>query len=135
MCFEAGQILWIKLPFADGEKPEYPRTFLIIGVEEDYVKCLNVSSLKGKEEKVYKSRNTLINNSQSPLTKPSFAKLDALYIIEKNKKLKTCIFSNGKKINKQELEKVQKKFKKYKRENFFMFTEKRINKIVFYNYD
>lgn len=58
------------------------------------VKMINVSSLKGKEQKLLYSSNIEINN-YTPLPVPSFAKIDTLYIIDYFKDLEKYIAFGG----------------------------------------
>lgn len=78
-------------------------------------------------------KNKLINDCDPPFYKPSFVKLDALYIVEKNKKLKTTHMSNGDKLSQSELDIIKDSLKKYSDNNEFGFSEKRIDKKLFMN--
>ena len=133
--FKTTQAILIKIPYADGVQPEYERPYLVIDVTPDYIKALNVSSFEGKELKLLKNRNEFINNYNPPFLKPSFVKLDSVYIIEKNRKLKDAILCEGKQLDKDEFEKIYKKFIDYKEQNPFDFAEKRIDKKEFYKYN
>lgn len=133
MCFEEGQALKIKLPFADGGIPNYPRPFLIIEVKPDLVKMLNISSTKGKELKLMSAKNKLINDYNPPFYKPSFVKLDALYLVDKNKKLKDTHMADGDKLCSNELESIKECLEEYSDNN--EFTKKRVNKNTFYKFN
>ena len=59
------------------------------------VKMINVSSTKGKEHRLLFDENVEINN-YFPLPVPSFAKFDALYVIDYFKELENFIVFNNK---------------------------------------
>lgn len=66
--------------------------------EDNIVKMINVSSLKGKEHNLLYSSNIEINN-YPPLPVPSFAKVNTLYIIDYFKDLENYIPFSGQKLN------------------------------------
>jgi len=136
MSYKEGQALFIKLPFADGGEPHYPRPFLIVEARKKSVELLNISSLKGKELKVMRStKNRIIKDYNPPFFKPSFVKLDALYIVEKNKKLKTTHMANGTSLSEDELQVIKNRLDEYRKDNEFQFAEQRINTQTFYKYN
>ena len=62
MQFIAGQggVLG-RIQFKDGQMPEYDRTYLVISTGADYIELLNVSTIKGKERKLFFPFNERIN--------------------------------------------------------------------------
>lgn len=136
MSYKEGQALFIKLPFADGGQPHYPRPFLIVEVRKKSVELLNISSLKGKELKVMRStQNRIIKDYNPPFYKPSFVKLDSLYIVEKNKKLRKTHMANGTSLSESELQVIKNRLDEYREYNEFQFVEQRINIKTFYRYN
>lgn len=73
-----------------------PRFMLVVeyNKNENIVKMINVSSLRGKEHNLLYSSNIEINN-YSPLPVPSFAKIGTLYNIDYFKDLEQYIAFNG----------------------------------------
>lgn len=61
MQFIAGQGVLGCIQFKDGQMPEYDRTYLVISTGADYIELLNVSTIKGKERKLFFPFNERIN--------------------------------------------------------------------------
>ena len=45
--FVVGQAFWGKIRFPDGEFPAYERPYLIVGIDDEYIEILTVSSVTG----------------------------------------------------------------------------------------
>ena len=135
MPLEIGQAIFVKLPFADGGTPQYRRPFLIIDIVSNHIYALNVSSAEGKLNQLTNHSSVLINYHDPPFPKPSFVKVDALYIVEINKKLKQQIMSNGDKLREDELERIIDRYNSYKEENEFNHKRKEIDSSEFYKYN
>jgi len=78
MDFAAGQGILGRIPFANGNMPEYDRPYLVISVNADYIEVLIISSIKGKERKLLFPSNERLKIYDPPSDKPSFVKLDSL---------------------------------------------------------
>lgn len=76
MDFAAGQGILGRIPFANGNMPEYDRP--VISVNADYIEVLIISSIKGKERKLLFPSNERLKIYDPPFDKPSFVKLDSL---------------------------------------------------------
>ncbi len=70
-------------------------------VTNNKIEMINVSSIKGKEHKLIYNSNIIINN-YSPLPKPSFAKLDTMYLLDNFETLNKYIAFEGKKLSGKE---------------------------------
>lgn len=114
MAIIAGQGLLLRLPFADGGEANYPRTFLVTQLEGNAVCLLNVSSVSGKERKLLFPSNKNINYYHPPFMRPSFVKLDALYILEYFQLLDTKVLANGETIDPIELTNLVTAFNTYR---------------------
>lgn len=135
MPLEVGQAVFVKLPFADGGTPEYKRPFLIIDIDHNHIYALNVSSSEGKLNQLTNHSSVFINYHDPPFPKPSFVKVDAIYIVEINRKLKQQIMFNGKKLREGELKRIIDRYNSYKEENEFNHKRKEIDKREFYKYN
>ncbi len=78
MQFIAGQGVLGRIQFKDGQMPEYDRTYLVILTGADYIELLNVSTIKGKERKLFFPFNERLKTYRPPFLYPSFVKLDFL---------------------------------------------------------
>lgn len=94
-----GQGLLLKTAFADGSECSYARTFLVIENSDNKLKALNVSSIKGKESKLIYPSNMRILKGRPPFVKPSFVKLDAIYIFEQCPEIERALLHSGQCIN------------------------------------
>ncbi|BDR59493.1 hypothetical protein [Xylocopilactobacillus apicola] len=98
-----GQAYWGKTCFADGSMPAYIRPYLIVEVLEKGVYVLNVSSSKGKENKLIYKSNYFLKNNYPPFPKSSFVKLDSRKFIS-NEELKDFnLMCRGDKLNSKDL--------------------------------
>ncbi|WP_207635572.1 hypothetical protein [Clostridium botulinum] len=118
------------MDYADGERITKKRPFLVIEVSEKKIKVLNVSSSKNKEHKLGFKSNKRINKYNPPFLKPSFVKLDALYIIEKDSRLKHFLLNNGRKIFPLELENIIESFYNFKKNNTVLQKNTSIDEIL-----
>lgn len=111
---QVGQGLWLMMNYADGGEHNYKRPFLIIEITKTNIHVLNVSSLNNKSYKLGYDSNLQINNFKPPFKVPSFIKLDAVYIIEKNDILERSLLCHGTKILSTELTNILTEFRTYK---------------------
>ena len=94
--YQVGQGILGKIMFRDGIMPQYNRTYLIVGVDNNNISVLNVSSIQGKENKVMYRTNHVLNNYNPPFRKPSFVKLDSLTVVSESYVNSNCrLLSNG----------------------------------------
>lgn len=107
MNFIEGHGVLGKIRFNDGEMPEYDRTYLVVAVTDEYIKVLNVSSIKGKERKLAFPANERLRIFNPPFLKPSFVKLDSLTIVHKADWGNLHILNNGKTLNFDELNRIK----------------------------
>lgn len=101
--FQVGQAVLGKIRFADGQMPQYKRTYLVINVKEDYIELLNVSSIKGKEHKLLYPTNLKITKYNPPFMKPSFVKLDSLVKVHQNEYDQLKVLCDSKLLDEKEL--------------------------------
>lgn len=105
MTYKVGQAVLAKVRFKDGDMPKYSRPYLIVGVGDNYIDVINVSSSEGKESKLQKKSNKALFQYSPPFIKPSFVKLDSLVRINpKNEQLK--LLCGGKTLNTKELSEI-----------------------------
>jgi len=104
--FKIGQALLGKVPFPDGQFPQYIRPYLIVNVSSDKIGILTVSSTAGKENKLLFSSNYPLKNYNPPFIKPSFVKLDSFQNISIQTAQKMKLLSGGSCLNKIDLENI-----------------------------
>lgn len=109
MEFEVGQGVFGKIPFKDGEIPAYKRVYLVVGVTDDYIEVLNISSTQGKERKLAYRTNKKLEKYCPPFDKPSFVKLDSLTRVDKQQCKSLKILFNGEKLDALELAQIIEK--------------------------
>lgn len=80
--------------------------------ENNTIEMINVSSIKGKENKLIYNSNIIINN-YSPLPVPTFAKLDTIYLLDNFVGLEKYVAFNGIKLGKTEFESIIKQRYEY----------------------
>ena len=106
MQFQAGQGVLGKIPFKDGQMPMYDRTYLVVSVDANSIQVLNVSTIKGKERKLFFPFNERLRVYRPPFMYPSFVKLDSLTEIL----IKDCaglkILQGGKRLDDTELNRI-----------------------------
>lgn len=125
-----GQGLFLEMDYADGKGITKKRPFLVIDVSENEIKVLNVSSLKNKEHKLGFKSNKRINKYKPPFIKPSFVKLDAIYIIEKDNRLEKFLLCDGRAMFPLELENIIESFYEFKNNNNVLMKNTSINEII-----
>ena len=101
--------------FVDGIMPAYDRPYLVVGVYDDHIDVLNVSSIKGKEHKLLFPSNREIVHYSPPFSVPSFVKLDSLVSVP----IESCdglkILNNGNTIDAAELDEICKALEEYQK--------------------
>lgn len=113
MSFVEGQGVWGKIPFVDGVQPAYNRPYLVVGVNEDYIEVLNVSTTKGKERKIAFPSNQKLKSFQPPFYQPSFVKLDSLTRVPKSKWEELNLMSDGETLNAEEYSIIKSKMQRF----------------------
>jgi hypothetical protein len=109
MAFIEGQGIFGKVAFVDGTEPSYDRPYLIVGVYEEYIEVLNVSSIRGKEKKLAFPTNERLRVFRPPFIKPSFVKLDSLTKVPKSDWPKLTLLDNGNTLDATELNRIKAK--------------------------
>ena len=109
--FSVGQGLFGRINYIDGSYPEYDRPYLIIGVSNDKIGLLDVSSVKGKETKLLLQSNKLLNHYNPPFPRRSFVLLDSYREISINEASTLYILSNGETIDRSELRAIENAMK------------------------
>lgn len=129
MKIEEGQILKFIPPLLDGNSSENKKRYmLVVGCDDENntIKMLNVSSIKGKEHKLIYDSNLEIKN-YSPLPVPTFVKLETMYMIDNFNDLQNFISFNGVKLDSEELSNIKLQRYNYikdsKPTNVINFTE------------
>lgn len=109
--FKIGQVLLGKLPYQDGEVPNYLRPYLIVEIGDNDIGVLIISSSEGKEHKLLFKSNYSIKIYNPPLLKPSFVKLDSLQKISISTANKMKLLDNGKSLNEEDVKTILLKIK------------------------
>lgn len=81
-------------------------------VENNTIEMINVSSIKGKENKLIYNSNIIIRN-YIPLPVPTFAKLDTVYLLDNFSGLEKYIAFNGIQLEKTEFDSIIKQRYEY----------------------
>lgn len=81
-------------------------------VENNTIEMINVSSIKGKENKLIYNSNIIIQN-YTLLPVPTFAKLDTVYLLDNFSGLEKYIAFNGLQLEKTEFESIIKQRYEY----------------------
>lgn len=89
-----GDILYCKIPFKNGSITPYPRFYVVVEVTDTIFKCLNMSSIRGKERKLLYPSNKEIFNCIPPMRKRTMIKLDEEYEIELNEHAESKVFNS-----------------------------------------
>lgn len=97
---EGNLLKFIPPLLSGGEMGTKPRYMLVVEYDRNnkLVKMINVSSTKGKEQKLLYSSNIELNN-YSPLPVPSFVKMDTLYNIDYFDELENYIAFEGRTLD------------------------------------
>lgn len=109
------------------------RLMLIVGINKNYIKAINITKYEGKENKLVFKSNVLIRNGIPPLKVLSIAKLNDTYIIENFIGIEKYLYNNGEKLNKDEYNKIKEKIYKntlnntYKEEMIYISKENILN--------
>jgi len=107
MRFIPGQAVLGRIPFHDGDIPQYDRPYLIISVSADYIEVVNISSIRGKERKLAFSTNERLRVYNPPFLKPSFVKLDSLTKIPNSEWCNLKLLHGGKTLDSSELSRIK----------------------------
>lgn len=106
MHFMAGQGVLGRIRFKDGQMPGYDRTYLVVSAGTDYIEILNVSTIRGKEHKLFFPFNERLKTYRPPFLYPSFVKLDSFTCVP----LTDCgglkILHGGQTLNRAELNRI-----------------------------
>ena len=103
MKFTEGHGVLGRIKFVDGVMPAYDRTYLVVGVCEEYLEVLNVSSIRGKERKLAFPANERIRKYNPPFVVPSFVKLDSLTRVPQSDWTNLQILNGGRTLDHEEL--------------------------------
>lgn len=107
----------LKVDFADGGVCETNRTFLVINVEKENIHLLNISSVRGKERKLGFLSNKNIKRYKPPFMRPSFAKMDAVYIIPNDEWIDTKVLCNNRCMNPLEIQDIIQEYTSFRENN------------------
>lgn len=107
MAFIEGQGILGRITFRDGTVPAYNRTYLIVLVDTDYIKVLNVSSVHGKEHKLAFPSNEKLKVYRPPFMKPSFVKLDSLTTVPDTEWNNLILLHGGQPLDNSELARIK----------------------------
>ena len=113
---EKGQFLYFTPPkLAGGDEGTKKRYMLVIenDTQENSIKMINVSSLKGKEHNLL---NINIKNFK-PLPVPSFAKLNTTYEVDNFKDLDNYKAFNNAKLTEIQMQEIENKRIQYMKDN------------------
>lgn len=108
MNIRIGQGIFGAAPYPDGEFPKYKRPYLVVGISENYIEVLTVSSTAGKEHKLLFSTNIRLKNFKPPFLYDSFVKLDSLTKIKISDAKQFTVLHNGECLQREELENIIK---------------------------
>lgn len=100
--------------------------------QNNIIKMINISSIKGKEHKLLYDSNIEIKEYM-PLPVPTFAKLDTLYTIDNFEGLQNFISFDGEKMSESEMSNIKLQRFKYIKDgnttNAINFSESEFKKI------
>lgn len=130
---KTGQGILLKLNYADGGLANKARTFLIISINQKEIRLLNISSSNGKLHKLMYPSNERIVQYNPPFMKPSFVKLDAEYVIEKDEELESFILCSGTSMRPDQLGAIITKFNEYKSSYGTNVAHSSINEVMSLN--
>lgn len=112
-----GNGLLLKIDFADGGVCDSERTFLVINVDKENIHLLNISSVRGKERKLGFSSNKNIIRYKPPFMRPSFVKMDALYIIPNDEWADSKILCNSRCMHPLEVNDIIESYTNFRETN------------------
>lgn len=107
MGFLAGQGVLGRIRFKDGQMPTYDRTYLVVKAEEAFIEVLNVSTIRGKERKLFFPHNERLRLYRPPFMYPSFVKLDSLMRINIADVGDLRVLHNGQTLDSGELKRIK----------------------------
>lgn len=123
---QPGNALNIQLPFGDGGLPKYPRPYLVIDSDEDFLYLLNVSSIRRKEWKLDIDSNKKIENQYPPFPLPSFVKMDYVYQVPNIDSLESYLMDNGATLHNDSLQDIVNSLNAYESKQVFQISEEQI---------
>lgn len=106
--FVVGQAFWGKIRFPDGEFPAYERPYLIVGIDDEYIEILTVSSVAGKEWELTLPTNKEIFKYDPPFPRRTFVKLDSLQRVHISELATVRIAKSGRALDETELSEIIK---------------------------
>ena len=128
-----GQVLNLKVGYADGGAANYKRPFLIIDIRDNFIYGLNISSLKNKTHKVLFNSTLVINRFNPPLRVQSYLKLDALYKFPMIEGIAKHLMDNGNGLNNAEFDYIYQYFSEFREKNKVNQKEVSIEELALYN--
>ncbi|MDB2085834.1 hypothetical protein [Clostridium paraputrificum] len=128
-----GQVLNLKIGYADGGAANYKRPFLIIDIKGNCIYSLNISSLKNKTHKILYDSTLVINRYKPPLRVLSYLKLDALYKIPIVDGIEKHLMDKGNQLNKKEFDYIHQYFFEFKESNMVYQKEVSVEELALYN--
>lgn len=130
---ERGQVLNLKIGYADGGEANYKRPFLIIDIIDNCIYSLNVSSLKNKTHKILFNSTLVINRYTPPLKVASYLKLNALYKVPIVNGIEKHLMDNGNALNSNEFNYIYQYFREFREDNKVIEKEVSIEELALYN--
>lgn len=109
MNIEDGHLLKFIPPMLDGNSFSNKKRYMLVidcDNQNNIIKMINVSSIKGKEHKLLYDSNIEIKEYM-PLPVPTFAKLDTLYTIDNFEDLQNFISFGGEKMSDSEMSNIK----------------------------
>lgn len=109
MTLVEGQGILGRITFVDGQMPTKDRTYLVVSVGSNFIKVLNVSSIKGKERKLAFPTNERLLTYDPPFKLPSFVKLDSLTTVMDSDYGTLKVLHGGQTLDSAELARIKSK--------------------------
>lgn len=135
MNIEEGHLLRFIPPILDGNVFDNKKRYMLVinyDNQNNIIKMINISSIKGKEHKLLYDSNIEIKEYM-PLPVPTFAKLDTLYTIDNFEGLQNFISFDGEKMSESEMSNIKLQRFKYIKDgnttNAINFSESEFKKI------
>lgn len=128
-----GQVLNLKVGYADGGAANYKRPFLIMDIKDNFVYGLNVSSLRNKTHKILFNSTLIINRFNPPLRVLSYLKLDAVYKFPIVDGIEKHLMDNGNNLHSMEFDYIYEYFTEFKENNIVRQKEVSIEELALYN--
>ena len=111
--FAISQAILGRVSYINGENPDKDRVYLVVDVFSDGIEILDVSSVKGKEHKLFFTSNKEIKNYNPPFLKQSFVKLDTLRKIPIAQAGSLRLLAKGKVLDGNEMSIIQDSLKEF----------------------